>query len=498
VSPLELTSSPSKPAVRRRTRRDPKPHFKPDVTGQLDAVRGSPSLTVPEKHLARAVQSIVARFDLSSIEGTYSSLGRHGFHPRSVLSVWIYGSLIGIHKGTVLAKSLVTDAALRFLSGGHEIKRGTLNNFRQKHGALFAELIAQTVKMARDEDLLPLEDLAADSVRVRAHASTKEVRTLSRSKKRLKELRTVDENALSHSALAEHRAKIAKHEKAVAECEKRGRTSIVRTNPSAALMKFPDGAGLPGHRVTAMAAGVKARFIVAVLVTCDVNDYGMLRPIVDETKKMLPRIGVADGTKLQVAADSGYSAKADLDFAYRVREGIDILVDGAHEPVNQRGHFGREHFQIRDDGSAICPAGRLMKGPRKHSDGHTRWQGSGCTNCSLRSRCTDGKERSLVVNIELDEVRAAMHKRMAAPGARQRYNRRIATVEPVFSNIESTMGFRRASSRREETVVAEVMLKVLAHNVSRLLAAKKLSRAFCMVTPYGALVRLPNEFLATL
>jgi hypothetical protein len=38
-----------------------------------------------------------------------------------------------------------------------------------------------------------------------------------------------------------------------------------------------------------------------------------------------------------------------------------------------------------------------------------------------------------------------MRARMEAPGGRERYNRRIATVEPVFSNLESAMGFRRAS-----------------------------------------------------
>ena len=109
--------------------------------------------------------------------------------------------------------------------------------------------------------------------------------------------------------------------------------------------------------------------------------------------------------------------------------------------------------------------------------------GVGCSDCSLRTGCTDGKFRSFTANLELDRLRSAMRARMAAPDGKQRYNRRIATVEPVFSNIESTMGYRRASSRHEETVIAEVLLKVLAHNVSRLLAAKPLSCVRCLVLP---------------
>lgn len=44
----------------------------------------------------------------------------------------------------------------------------------------------------------------------------------------------------------------------------------------------------------------------------------------------------------------------------------------------------------------------------------------------------------------------------------------------------------------------EVMLKVLAHNVSRLLAAKKLSRVYCSVTPDGFLEPLGIVFPSTL
>jgi hypothetical protein len=495
VSELALSSPPTERPIRRRTRRDPNPRFKADVTAQLDAVSGCPALLVPGDHLARAVQRIVARFNLSSVEATYSSLGRHGYAPRNVLAVWIYASLIGTHHATKVARALKTDAALRLLSGGYAISRSKLNEFRQQHGALFDDLIAQTVAMARADELLALDDLAADSMRLRAHASTKAVRTQSRSKRRLEELRALDEGALSESDRETHRAKIDKHTKALAECEARGRTSIVTTNPSAALLKFPDGAGLPGHRVSTMASGAKARFIVAVLVTAETNDFGTLESIVDETAKMLTRVGVPDDVKLQVAADAGYCSHADLAFAARVRDRVDVLIDGAQAPDSGR-FFGRDRFVFLDDGSVLCPAGRPMK-PKWHDRGK-RWDGVGCEDCSLRPQCTDGKRRSLVVNADLDRVRDAMRARMAASDAKPRYNRRIATVEPVFSNIESTMGYRRASSRFERTVIAEVLLKVLAHNVSRLVAAKRLSRVYCAVTTDGLLVPLGREFPATL
>ncbi len=498
MSELTLSFAPIERVIRRRTRRDPQPRFKPDTTGQLDAVGGCPSLQVAGDHLARSVQRVVTRLDVSSVESGYSSLGRHGHAPRRLLAVWVYGSLIGIHHATKLSRAVETDAALRLLSGGHRISRSTLNEFRLRHGALFADCIAQTVVMAQAAGLLPLDDLAADSMRLRAHASTKAVRTLVRSKKRLAELAAVDVDALSEAERETHREKVEKHTQAVVACEARGRTSIVTTNPAAVLLKFPDGAGAPGHRISAMAAGVQARFIVSVLVSADTHDYGLLEPLVLETRKVLARSGVAAEAKLQIAADAGYCARADLAFAERVRDEIDILIAGT-EPSQRRAEcFGRDRFTFAEGGSVLCPAGRRMNGPYRESDGRTQWTGVGCTACELQAQCTKGRTRTLMVDEELDRVRAAMRERMSTPGGRARYNRRIATIEPVFSNLESTMSYRRASSRHEPTVLAEVLLKVLAHNVSRLLGAKKLSRVYCLLTPDGALVPLGSEFPATL
>lgn len=436
-------------------------------------------------------------FDLSGVEARYSSLGRRGYAPGNLLAVWVYASLIGLHHATKLARALETDAALRLLSGGYSISRSKLNEFRQQHGDLFEMCIAQTIAMALSQGLLPLDDLAADSMRLRAHASTKAVRTLSRSTKRLKELASVDEGTLTDVDRDKHRSKVEKHKNAIAECERRGRTNIVTTNPSAALMKFPDGAGLPGHRISTMAAGVQARFIVAVLVNAEMNDYGTLESIVEATSSALSRVGVPPQAKLQVAADAGYSAQTDLAFADRVRDRVDILVEGAQEPQRRPQFFGRDRFTILDDRTVICPAGRAMQGPLRHSDGQ-HWKGVGCGQCNLRPDCTDGKYRSLLINPELDRLRAAMRTRMAEPGGKERYARRIATVEPVFSNIESAMAFRRASSRHETTITAEVLLKVLAHNVSRLLAARQLSLVRCLLTGHGTLVPISREFLATL
>jgi len=319
-----LTASVERPK-QRRTRRDPKPRFKADRTKQLDAVHGCPELQVPVDHLARRVRAVVEQFDLSTLEEQYSSLGRHGYRPSNVMAVWIYASLIGLHQSTKVAKAMVTDAALRWLSGGYALSAPTLRRFRQKGEALFRQAIERCVFLAFHEGWLKPEELAVDSVRLRAEASFKAVRTLERSKQRVKELEQEKAHATSEEERARLDDKQRKHEGAIQKCEEAGRTNVVLTNERAGLMKFPNAGGMPGHRVTVTAAGVRERLVVSVLIDADTQDAGKLGPSLEQTRELFRRIG-ATSARLQAAADAGYWTRPDLEFARDHRRWVDVLI----------------------------------------------------------------------------------------------------------------------------------------------------------------------------
>ena len=114
---LQLQPPPEEAAPRRRTGR-PRPRFAEDTSKQLDPLLGCPDYAVPDDHLARTVLEQVARIDTSSLEARYSSLGRRGYHPRSVLGVWVYASVVGIHHASKVAARMKTDQAFLLLSGG--------------------------------------------------------------------------------------------------------------------------------------------------------------------------------------------------------------------------------------------------------------------------------------------------------------------------------------------------------------------------------------------
>jgi transposase len=470
-----LEPTPRRFPNRKRPRRDPTPRFKQEATNQLDFVNGCAELAVPEEHLARKVRDLIGGLDFSAVEAGYSSLGRHGYHPRFVLGPLVYGGLIGIHHSTKLAVALRTDAALRLVAGGHSISAGKLRSFRRNNAELFDKVNLQVLSLAAKDGLLKADELATDSVRLRAHASTKSARSLKRSRERLAELAEQDASELDDEGRARLAVKTQKHESAVAECERTGRTNLVVTSPSAGLLKFPNGASAPGHRATMTAAGVKERFVVDCIIDADSHDFGKLEGAMTRTRAVLESLGV-NVERMQVAADAGYWCEKDLRFAAENRGWVDVLISERRESrrgENERGGlFSPDKFLIGIDGKAVCPAGTQMLGPYKDGTA-TRFEGRGCSSCPLKPKCTTGQRKYLTLNPEHAALREQMLERLSQPGATQRYGKRMATIEPVFSSLQDGMAFRRVSARHEKSVRAEVLLKVLTHNVSRLLAARR-------------------------
>jgi len=270
---------------------------------------------------------------------------------------------------------------------------------------------------------------------------------------------------------------------------------VVLTSPAAGQMKFPSGGIAPGHRVTVTAAGEATRLVVGVLLDAAPNDSGNLEKALRDAHQRLLAAGIPADTQLQAAADAGYFTSEDLAFAAREKAWVDVLVDArsAPHPAPHEGHYTKDAFHLDAATQQVtCPAGTLMHGPIKDMPGHVRYTGVGCATCPKKAACTSAGTRRIVLNWETEKARAAMHQRMQQPDAQARYKRRMSTVEPVFSNLEDALGFRRTSSRFEKTVRAEVLLKLLAHNVSRLLARRRLLCVFVRLplpprtTPSGA------------
>jgi transposase len=515
---LTMNGTPAEPAAKRKRRRGPSPRFKPDTTRQMDGVRGCPALQVPAGHLARKLQEVIGNLDTSQMEAQYSSLGRHGFHPKRVLGVWVYASLQGVHAASQVAEALKTDAVYRFLSGGQAISVDTLRRFRRRFGQWAPSLHAQILAEAVKQQLVKPDDLALDSVRLRADASIKQVRTLECAEERARELEAslpekvaladataaarleaesspppdCDEERASaqkgafaelteqarraSEALARLRAQLAAYREAIAQCRVEDRIRLLLTCPSGSVIKFPYGASMPGHRLTTVVSGARSRFIVALLIDATSSDYGKLQPLMERTREALTAAGIPEDEPLQVASDAGYFGPRDLAYAAEARPLVDVLINipaptaAREQDKKTLKYFGHDDFRIDLDSLVVkCPAGTAMKGPVREGGEIQSWFGVGCGACPMRTKCTAAERRKITVRVAFERDRQAMKTRMGEEGASERYKKRIATVEPAYAYLEDVMSFRRLTTRRAESVHSEINLKVFAYNLRRLL-----------------------------
>ncbi len=450
-------------------------HFVPDVTSQVSFVSGTPVDAVPRSHIAWKVKQAVAAFDLSALRSKASPLGRHGFDPAFPLAVWLLASLDRVHSASEIARRLQTDQAYRLVAGGHELSASLLRTFRRQNLLLMVACNEQLLQIAYDRGHVDLEQTALDSVRIEADAASASIRMLERSQKLVKQLAPQDTSAMTPEQAERHQKRLAKHQHAVAHCGEMGVTNFSGTDPLAAMMKFPHGGSKPGHRLTTVVAGAAIRFCIAFYLSSKPSDHGLLGPTLEALRARLRRIGVPDDVVVKTAADAGFCNEDDVLVATENSLNIDVVLaqqsfTGLGD-VGVKGLFGKNRF-VMDGNIVTCPAGTRMQGPHRDGDSILKWFGVGCATCPLRAQCTTAERRTLKQNPKTVAARATLRARMNEPQSRALYDKRGPIVESMYSVLEDAMGFRRVNSRHPATVQTELIMKILAYNLTRLWAAE--------------------------
>ena len=123
-----------------------------------------------------------------------------------------------------------------------------------------------------------------------------------------------------------HEARLEKHTVAVAHCKSMEITNYSRTDPLAALMKFPYGGSKPGHRLTTGVAGAAIRFCIAFFLSSKPTDHGLLTPMQESLRARLRRAGIADSTIVKIAADAGFCHEEELAVAAKNDLNIDVAL----------------------------------------------------------------------------------------------------------------------------------------------------------------------------
>jgi transposase len=309
--------------------------------------RGTPRLRVPHRDQAemnwsslderldpdspaRIVWSLVCKLDLDAwlvdIKAIEHHVGRNATDPRLLVALWVFATLKGVGSARELERLCKDHLPYEWLCGGVSVNYHMLADFRSQGGDRWDELLTHIVATLMAENLVTMERVAQDGMKVRADAGKSSFRREERLKELLEAARlqvetlkrlaetnpdelTQRQRAARERAARDRQARI---EEAVRQCgelrqereesaKKSGRkpteTRASTTDPEARVMNFSDGGYRPGYNVQ-YATDTASGIIVGVEVTDAGTDSEQMPPMLDQLEERyqrLPKGALVDG-----------------------------------------------------------------------------------------------------------------------------------------------------------------------------------------------------------
>jgi transposase len=356
-------------------------------------------------HPARVIWDYVQGLDLRSLEQAVRARehtpGQAPVSPRLLLALWLYATSEGIGSARALARLCESHDAYRWLCGGVSVNYHGLADFRTADPELLDRLLTENVATLSAANVISLDEVVQDGVRVRASAGAASFRRsktlhkeLKKARRRVAQLRQEvnddpdasnrriraageraarEREARVSAALAKlaqieaERARRAKTNKKQVAKQKEPRAST--TDPQARIMKMADGGYRPGYNCQ-IGTVAKGQIVVAVEATASGSDHGLMAP-------MLAQIERRHGRRpRRYLVDGGFSKNDDTEWA----AGIGVKVYGP--PIRSK-HNTDPYAPRHDDGLGVAAWRRRMKSPHGKAVYKRRSMGE-CINARFR------------------------------------------------------------------------------------------------------------------
>lgn len=289
-----------------------------------------------KSHRVRVVWAYVELLDLSelyqSIRATRGNVGRDAIDPRILFALWLFATLEGKSSARRIADLTKRDIPYMWICGGVSVNYHRLSDFRVDHGELLERIMTDSIAVLLHQDLISLNTIGQDGMRVRASAGSGSFRrqasleqALERAKEHVAEVQKANEDdhdgGNAREKAARERAAREKAEGIQAACvemedmqkrynqrsssEKRSEPRASTTDPEARRMKMGDNGTRPAMNVQFASDG-DAQMIVAVDVTSQGSDCGLMRPLYDNVCRRY------DLRPENYLVDGGFGKKEDI------------------------------------------------------------------------------------------------------------------------------------------------------------------------------------------
>ena len=419
-----------------------------------------------------------------AIEG--DPLGAPSYHPRALLSIWLYGFMTGIRSSRKLEAACRDQIPYLWLTGWQHPDHNTLWRFYKGHRQAMRSLFKRTVRTALALDLVDLAVQAVDGTKVPANASSNRsydaeglARLLQRLDRAIEELEDQNEGETDGTPvhlpeeLANKRNLRDQVRRAMEELEgQEGRKSINLTDRDARFMKMRHGF-LPAYNAQAMVSpvetgqGTSGMLVTAIDLVDEGTDNSSLIPMLQGAEEVT---GVKTPLTL---ADAGYHSAAALQEC--ADRGQLMAMPESQRGKAQDHPYHKDRFTYDADSDTYrCPQGQVLRfvsgryGREKNCMMY-RATKPVCQACPVVATCiTNGTRRRSLVIGPYDAALRRHRTWMATDEAQVFLKMRKQLVEPVFGIVKEQQGVRRFLLRGLGNVTAEWTLLATAFNLRTL------------------------------
>lgn len=442
-----------------------------------------------EGHLAYFVSGTIDAMDLREIEEVYEKeeRGYPPYHPRMLTKVLVYAYCTGVFSSRKIARKLEDDVAFRVLGAQNRPDFRTISDFRKRHLKALSGTFTKVLLLCKRAGMVRLGHVALDGTKQKANASKHKAMSYGQMK---------DESARLESEIAELLGLADQTDEA--EDSKFGRD--IRGDELPKELAFREGrlarikqamAELESEAKEAAEAAQAANKEESGDSPTVKKDRPQRRVQWRKKPSGVPddkaQKNFTDGeSKIMVSGDKSfiqaYNAQAAVDSEYQVvvaamvtnRAADAVHVQAMVEKIEHNagqlpdemsldaGYYSESNVQYLEDKKidAYMPPRRIK-----------------------RSEYRDAKPDVVTAESSIGD---RMKAKVLSEQGRKKYGLRKTTVEPVFGQIKSCMGFRQFSMRGQEACDAEWSFVCAAHNLLKLFrhggAAMSNKAQECMLT----------------
>lgn len=448
---------------------------------------------VPSSHLARVVDEVVEALDTKEIEDKYSELGQNTYHPKIELKLLFYGYSTGNRSGRKIAKMCETDTAYMYLAQMYRPDFRTINDFRKNNLAAIKDYFVKIIRMCKELGMVKIGQVSIDGTKIKANAANRRTKNKKGYEKWLEKIEEEIEQILREAEEIEGeedrlygkgkrgdelpgeintKEKLRKKIKGIMKTLNTDKEKKNLTDPDARFMK--GGNGKIDINYNSQIAVSEDQVILAAEVINEANDRGAL-------VSTLEQAGANTGEEIdEVAADSGYSSYDNYEYL-KEREKTGYIPDQYLSKIEQ-GEYEKEENRYHEESFIydkekdiyICPEGKELRPyKRRHSEKGVRkrrqiiYRGVECKDCKVRHLCTKQKARTLARE-ERRGLLEEMRERLLSKEGKEKYKKRLFTVEPPFGNLKHNLGYRSFLLRGLEKVDGEFKLMCIGHNLKKM------------------------------